>query len=103
MVNVWRGEMSLVGPRPLTESDIQRLGWSDPQLDWRFQVKPGITGLSQLLAGRGASASRRLDRLYLKRQSATLDLQLIAVSFAVNLIGKPAVRRWLRHARTMTQ
>jgi lipopolysaccharide/colanic/teichoic acid biosynthesis glycosyltransferase len=103
LVNVWRGEMSLVGPRPLTEADIKRLGWSDRQLDWRFEVKPGITGLSQLLAGRGVSASRRLDRLYLKRQSLRLDLQLIAVSFAVNLIGKPAVRRWLRHARTMTQ
>jgi lipopolysaccharide/colanic/teichoic acid biosynthesis glycosyltransferase len=103
LVNVWRGEMSLVGPRPLTEADIKRLGWNDRQLDWRFEVKPGITGLSQLLAGRGASASRRLDRLYLKRQSLRLDLQLIAVSFAVNIIGKPAVRRWLRHARTLTQ
>lgn len=95
-VNVWRGEMSIVGPRPLTGPDITRLGWDGVQLDWRFEIRPGITGLAQLLAGRGACASRRLDRLYLKRQSLGLDLQLIALSFAVNLIGKPAVRNWLR-------
>jgi len=100
-INVCRGDMSLVGPRPLTAEDIQRLGWTDPDLDWRFAARPGITGLSQLLAGRGARASRRLDRLYLQRQSLGLDLRLIAVSFAVNLIGKPTVRRWLRRTRAM--
>jgi lipopolysaccharide/colanic/teichoic acid biosynthesis glycosyltransferase len=99
LVNVCRGDMSLVGPRPLTEEDIKRLGWTDHNLDWRFAGRPGITGLSQLLAGRGARASRRLDRLYLKRQSLALDLQLIGASVAVNLIGKPTVRRWLRRIR----
>src|SRR5579859_3330701 len=49
-VNVCRGEMSVVGPRPLTAQDIERLGWNGPQFDWRFGGKPGITGLSQLLA-----------------------------------------------------
>lgn len=102
LINVARGEMSMVGPRPLTEQDIVRLGWADPSFDWRFTARPGITGLSQLLAGRGERASRRLDRLYLRRQSLSLDLKLIAVSFAVNLIGKPTVRRWLRHTRAVT-
>jgi lipopolysaccharide/colanic/teichoic acid biosynthesis glycosyltransferase len=103
LVNVCRGDMSLVGPRPLTAADIARLGWADHSLDWRFAARPGITGLSQLLAGRGARASRRLDRLYLERQSLGLDLRLIAVSFAVNLIGKRTVRRWLRRTRAMAQ
>jgi lipopolysaccharide/colanic/teichoic acid biosynthesis glycosyltransferase len=80
----------------LTEPDIDRLGWSDPTHNWRFEAKPGITGLSQLHAGRGARASERLDKLYLKRQSLALDLQLIAASFVVNIVGKRQVRRWLR-------
>jgi lipopolysaccharide/colanic/teichoic acid biosynthesis glycosyltransferase len=95
-VNVLRGDMSVVGPRPLTSHDLQRLGWTDARLDWRFAAKPGITGLSQLLAGRGARHSRRLDRLYLQRQSAWVDAKLLALSFAVNVVGKGRIRRMLR-------
>jgi undecaprenyl phosphate N,N'-diacetylbacillosamine 1-phosphate transferase len=95
-VNVCRGQMSVVGPRPLTAGDVARLGWSDAAHDWRFSVKPGITGLSQLLAGRGSRSSERLDRLYVHRQSLGLDLQLIALSLAVNVLGKRRVRRWMR-------
>lgn len=97
-INVCRGEMSVVGPRPLTAEDIQRLGWAHQDHDWRFTVKPGITGLSQLLAGRSALYSRRLERLYLRRQSFSFDLRLLAISFAVSLAGKRLVRRWLRRA-----
>src|SRR5215469_15963107 len=57
-VNVCRGEMSVVGPRPLTAQDIRRLGWNGPEYDWRFGARPGLTGLAQLLAGRGVAASR---------------------------------------------
>jgi lipopolysaccharide/colanic/teichoic acid biosynthesis glycosyltransferase len=96
VVNVVRGEMSVVGPRPLTSQDVERLGWAGTDHDWRFAAKPGITGLSQLLAGRGARASERLDRLYLRRQSLLLDLQLVALSFAVNIAGKRKIRRYLQ-------
>jgi len=97
-VNVCRGDMSIVGPRPLTAQDLARLGWNGPEHDWRFTAKPGITGLSQLLAGGGARASERLDRLYLRKQSLALDVKLIALSFAVNLLGKSKIRRWMRPA-----
>ena len=97
-VNVLRGEMSVVGPRPLTQQDVERLGWHQPPHDWRFFAKPGITGLSQLMARPTSRSARRLDRLYLERQSLLLDLRLIALSFAVNLAGKRHVRRSLKAA-----
>jgi lipopolysaccharide/colanic/teichoic acid biosynthesis glycosyltransferase len=100
-LNVCRGEMSVVGPRPLTGEDLQRLGWTEARTDWRFAVKPGITGLSQLFGGRGARASLRLDRLYLQRQSLSLDVQLIALSFAANVVGKRTLRRVVRVARSI--
>ena len=68
-VNVLRGEMSVVGPRPLTQQDVERLGWHDEPHDWRFATNPGITGLSQLFARPTLRATRRLDRLYLQRQN----------------------------------
>jgi len=96
-INVCRGEMSVIGPRPLTADDVRRLGWADRSHEWRFAARPGVTGLSQLLAGRSARYSRRLERLYLSRQSFSFDLRLIALSFAVNLVGKRTVRHWLSH------
>jgi lipopolysaccharide/colanic/teichoic acid biosynthesis glycosyltransferase len=96
-INICRGEMSVIGPRPLTADDVRRLGWADRNHEWRFAARPGVTGLSQLLAGRSARYTRRLERLYLRRQCFSFDLRLIALSFAVSLVGKRAVRRWLRN------
>ena len=95
-INVCCGQMSIVGPRPLTLDDITRLDWSSASHDWRFMMKPGITGIAQLAGGRSARHSARLDRLYLRRQSAVLDLRMIALSFVINLIGKTTVRSWIR-------
>jgi lipopolysaccharide/colanic/teichoic acid biosynthesis glycosyltransferase len=95
-VNVCRGEMSIVGPRPLTLDDITRLDWSSGAHDWRFVMKPGITGIAQLAGGRNARHSARLDRLYLRRQNAALDLCMIVLSFIINIVGKQTVRGWIR-------
>ncbi|HEX6242305.1 MAG TPA: sugar transferase [Polyangiales bacterium] len=101
--NVLRGEMSIVGPRPLTSQDLERLGWAGLPEHPRFAVRPGITGLSQVFSPGGARHALALDALYARRSSARLDLTLIALSFAMNLVGKRRVRGLLRAARARSR
>jgi lipopolysaccharide/colanic/teichoic acid biosynthesis glycosyltransferase len=76
LFNVVRGDMSLVGPRPLPERDYERLE------DWhkkRYLVMPGITGLWQI-SGRSDldfDDLVRLDFLYLERWSVFLDMSIL--------------------------
>ena len=91
-VNILRGEMSAVGPRPLTAADTTRLGWVAPRFDFRWRVPPGLTGLSQVMGSGAPELSLHLDRAYIARQGLLLDLRLIALSFAVNALGKKRVR-----------
>ena len=48
-INILSGEMSAVGPRPLTEGDVRRLGWTGIAFDFRWEKKPGLTGLAQIV------------------------------------------------------
>jgi exopolysaccharide biosynthesis polyprenyl glycosylphosphotransferase len=76
LVNVLRGEMSLVGPRPLPQRDYERL---EPWHKKRYLVLPGITGLWQV-SGRAEldfDDLVRLDFLYLERWSIFLDLTIL--------------------------
>ena len=98
-VNVLRGDMSAVGPRPLTESDVQRLGWTAPRYDCRWRVRPGLTGLAQVMGASSAALSARLDRWYVARQTLSLDVRLVALSFAINAFGKRRVQQRLLRAR----
>jgi lipopolysaccharide/colanic/teichoic acid biosynthesis glycosyltransferase len=91
LVNVVRGEMSMVGPRP---EDPRFVDWSDPVHRRVFMAKPGITGLAQLefhdeaqlLVGPDIDAlyrrdilpaKLRLDIEYLDHRSMALDLQIL--------------------------
>lgn len=91
-INILRGEMSAVGPRPLTPDDVQRLGWTTPEYDFRWRSRPGLTGLAQIVCDRSSREALELDRAYLERRTFVLDCQLIALSFAVNAFGKARVR-----------
>jgi lipopolysaccharide/colanic/teichoic acid biosynthesis glycosyltransferase len=98
-LNILRGDMSAVGPRPLTESDIRRLGWDAPRYDFRWRVRPGLTGLAQVVSASSDRLSASLDRCYVARQSLSLDVRLVAVSFAINALGKTRVRQLLLRGR----
>ena len=95
-VNVIRGDMSLVGPRPLTEYDVVRLNWDGSAFADRWNVKPGITGFAQVLGGHSARVSLFLDRKWIQHREFSQWLYIIFVSAAVALMGKRGVRRWLR-------
>ena len=97
-LNILSGEMSAVGPRPLTEDDVRRLGWTAAEFDFRWALKPGLTGLAQLLGAASTQQTLNLDRIYTTRAGVLLDCQLIALSFAVNVFGKSRVRRLLRRS-----
>ncbi len=77
LLNVLRGDMSLVGPRPPLTYEFQQY---DTRAKRRLAVRPGITGLQQVTS-RGCSTFRRLvatDLLYIQRQSLALDLVILA-------------------------
>jgi lipopolysaccharide/colanic/teichoic acid biosynthesis glycosyltransferase len=95
--NIFAGDMSFVGPRPLRPGEVEvrgdgRLVPLDqvPGYAERHSVRPGLTGLTQVYASRDISrASKfRLDRVYLKRASFWLDLKLILVSFWITGRGE---------------
>ena len=99
--NILTGEMSAVGPRPLTGADVERLGWGAEAFDFRWQVRPGLTGLAQIAGAESSHETLAFDRRYVTRWRPLLDCQLIALSFAVNVFGKTRVRH-LMHRRLRT-
>jgi lipopolysaccharide/colanic/teichoic acid biosynthesis glycosyltransferase len=93
LLNVLRGEMSLVGPRPLQRRDCALLQQSDPSgYQKRHQVLPGITGLWQV-SGRSEVGSARmlaLDVAYVDGSSLAMDLWIILQTIKVLLTCKGA-------------
>ena len=87
--NVLRGEMSLVGPRPIVEEEIPTYG---PNFSLYCRVTPGVTGLWQV-SGRNAISLGdrvRLDSYYVRNWSPWLDLHILARTARVVLTGQGA-------------
>jgi lipopolysaccharide/colanic/teichoic acid biosynthesis glycosyltransferase len=95
--NIFRGDMSFVGPRALMPAEIEVNGNGEveriedvPGYAERHRVRPGLTGLAQVYAPRDVPRRDkfRYDLLYNRNQSMWLDLKLIALSFWITLRGK---------------
>jgi lipopolysaccharide/colanic/teichoic acid biosynthesis glycosyltransferase len=89
LVNVLRGEMSMVGPRPPLPAEVDRY---ERHVTRRLLVKPGITGLWQVSGRSDLSWEEavRLDLYYVDHWSPTMDLTIIAKTFSAVLRGSGA-------------
>ncbi len=90
LFNVVRGDMSLVGPRPLPEYHLQL--FSESFREFRSQVRPGLTGLWQVLvrSDGGLEEQEALDRYYIRNWSLWLDLYILARTTVAVVSGKGA-------------
>ncbi|MBI5083423.1 MAG: undecaprenyl-phosphate galactose phosphotransferase WbaP [Acidobacteria bacterium] len=87
--NVIRGEMSLVGPRPILEEEVERYG---PLFGLYKRARPGITGLWQVSGRNNTSYPRRLECVehYVRNWSFWLDLVILGKTVRVVLTGEGA-------------
>jgi lipopolysaccharide/colanic/teichoic acid biosynthesis glycosyltransferase len=95
LINVLRGEMSLVGPRPERPEFIQKLSLEVPNYLNRLGLKPGLTGLAQIINGYDTDLEsfRRkvnLDLLYLQNCCLWNDLKILLRTVRVVLSGSGA-------------
>jgi lipopolysaccharide/colanic/teichoic acid biosynthesis glycosyltransferase len=99
--NIFRGDMSFVGPRALRPGEIEARsnGMMErledvPGFATRITVRPGLTGIAQVYAPRDLPRRHkfRYDRLYVLRRSWWLDARLILLSFWISVLGTWEVR-----------
>jgi len=91
--NIFRGEMSFIGPRPERSQFVDQLNREIPYYDQRHNVKPGLTGWAQLNYPYGASVEDSMEKLkfdlyYVKHQSFMLDMLILIRTVEVILFGK---------------
>jgi lipopolysaccharide/colanic/teichoic acid biosynthesis glycosyltransferase len=89
LINVARGEMSIVGPRPTLPYQVERY---DDRQRLRLAVRPGITGLAQVRGRNAIAWSERIehDLEYVRRQSVALDLTIVWETIRQLLSGHDA-------------
>lgn len=91
-INILRGEMSFIGPRPERPEFIEKLEKKIPYYKERLLIKPGLTGWAQVSFPYGASEADALEKLqydlyYIKNRSFILDLSIILKTIKIVLSG----------------
>jgi len=89
-INVLKGDMSIVGPRPIVESEVSKYGSQIASYD---AVKPGITGLWQVSGRSGTSYSARveLDSKYARDRNFWSDVKIVIMTIPAVLFSRGAV------------
>ncbi|SVE08282.1 uncharacterized protein METZ01_LOCUS461136 [marine metagenome] len=90
VINLWKGDLSLVGPRPERPELMQDIVGVLPEYVERLTVKPGLTGVAQVY-GRYATKPRHklmYDRIYIREMAPLLDIKLLMHSVVLTLKAK---------------
>jgi lipopolysaccharide/colanic/teichoic acid biosynthesis glycosyltransferase len=95
IINVLKGEMSFVGPRPERPYFVVQLSEKIPYYSVRHSIKPGITGMAQVRYQYGASIEDAVQKIqydlyYVKNNSLFLDVLILIDTLQVVLLGKGA-------------
>jgi len=95
MINVIKGDMSFVGPRPERPFFVDKLKNEISFYSHRHSIKPGITGWAQLYYPYGASKEDALEKLkydlyYIKNMSPLMDITIVLETIKIVLFGKGA-------------
>jgi len=101
LTNIFKGDMSFVGPRALRPEEIENHGNHTvslkdlPGFNKRHSIKPGLTGLTQVYLPKDFPIKRkfRYDLLYIKNRSFWMDLKLIILSFWITFRAKWETRK----------
>ena len=93
LINVFKGEMAFIGPRPERPEFVEKLIREIPYYNQRHNVKPGLAGWAQLNYPYGASVEDSMEKLkfdlyYVKHQSLMLDMLILIRTVEVVLFGK---------------
>lgn len=92
LINIIKGDLNFIGPRPLTQFDIERLNWTSYFYSKRWNVKPGLTGLAQLSPICHKKMTLFWDQYYVNHKNIVLDIKIICASFLTLVIGKKRVK-----------
>jgi lipopolysaccharide/colanic/teichoic acid biosynthesis glycosyltransferase len=89
LLNIAKGDMSFVGPRPLMIEELAGME-TDKFFIERIKVRPGLTGVAQLLLNKNDSVDRKFffDLWYINNRTLFMDVKIILVSFLVTLLGR---------------
>lgn len=92
LINVCKGEMSMVGPRPEREVFIEDLEKQIPYYRFRHAVRPGVTGLAQVKYPYGASVEdaiwkHKFDIYYIKHQNWRMELKILVLTIKTVIFG----------------
>jgi len=95
LVNIFKGDMDLVGPRPEIATNVKLMAELIPYYALRHVVRPGLTGWAQIRYGYSVSLEQvtekmRHDLFYIKHMSFWLDLRILVDTVKIALFGRGA-------------